>query len=37
VSRICGQPRKINVSQVFAGQKVRVKEVDEHVWLVTFI
>ena len=29
--------RKINVSQVFAGQKVGVKQVDEHIWLVTFM
>jgi putative transposase len=35
--RICYQSRKINVSQVFAGQKVGVKQVDEHVWLVTFM
>jgi putative transposase len=35
--RICYQNRKINVSQVFAGQKVGVKQVDEHVWLVTFM
>ena len=35
--RICYQRRKINVSQVFAGQKVGVKQVDDHVWLVTFM
>jgi len=35
--RICWQRRKINVSQVFAGQKVGVKQVSEHVWLVTFM
>jgi putative transposase len=35
--RICYQRRKINVSQVFAGQKVGVKQVGEHVWLVTFM
>jgi len=35
--RICYQSRKINVSQVFAGQKVGVKQVDEHIWLVTFM
>ena len=35
--RICYQTRKINVSQVFAGQKVGVKQVDEHIWLVTFM
>jgi putative transposase len=35
--RICYQTRKINVSQVFAGQKVGGRQVDEHVWLVTFM
>ena len=35
--RICYQRRKINVSQVFAGQRVVVKQVCEHVWLVTFM
>jgi putative transposase len=34
---ICYPRRKINVSQVFAGQKVGVKPVDEHSWLVTFM
>jgi len=35
--RICYQRRKINVSQVFAGQKVGVKQTGDHVWLVTFM
>jgi putative transposase len=35
--RICYQTRNINVGQVFAGQKVGVRQVDEHVWLVTFM
>jgi len=35
--RICYQTRKINVSQVFAGQTVGVKQVDDHIWLVTFM
>ena len=35
--RICYQRRKINVSQVFAGQKVGVKQTDEHIWLVSFM
>jgi putative transposase len=35
--RICYQRRKINVSQVFAGQKVGVKQVADHIWLVTFM
>lgn len=35
--RICYQRRKINVSQVCAGQKVGVKQVDDRIWLVTFM
>jgi putative transposase len=35
--RICYQSRKINLSQVFAGQKVGVKQTDDHIWLVTFM
>jgi len=31
------QRLKINVSRVFAGQKVGVKQVGDHVWLVTFM
>jgi hypothetical protein len=34
---VCYQRRKINVSQVFAGQTVGVKQVDDHLWLVTFM
>jgi putative transposase len=26
-----------NVSQVFAGQKVGVKQTEDHIWLVTFM
>jgi len=29
--------RKINLSQVFAGQKVGIREVDEQIWLVSFM
>ena len=35
--RICFHGRKVNLSQVFAGQNVGVTQVDEHVWLVTFM
>lgn len=35
--RLCYRNRKVNVSQVFAGQKVGVKQVDGHIWLVTFM
>ena len=34
--RICYQRRKINRSQVFAGQKVGVQTAD-HIWLVSFM
>jgi putative transposase len=35
--RICFRNRKINLSQVFAGQLVGVRQMDEHIWLVTFM
>jgi putative transposase len=35
--RICYRTRKINVSQVFAGQLVGVRQVGDHLWLVTFM
>jgi putative transposase len=35
--RVCFGRRKINVSQVFAGQNVGVKQVADHVWLVSFM
>ena len=35
--RICYKGRKINLSQVFAGQNVGVKQVSDHLWLVTFM
>ena len=35
--RICMGPRKINLSQVFAGQNVGIKEIAEKIWLVTFM
>ena len=35
--RICLKRRKLNLSQVFAGQNVGVTQVAEHVWLVTFM
>ncbi len=35
--RICIGRRKINLSQVFAGQNVGIKEVSEKIWLVTFM
>jgi putative transposase len=35
--RICLNRRKINFSQVFAGQTVGIKQVDDHLWLVSFM
>jgi transposase InsO family protein len=35
--RICMLRKKINVSHVLAGQKLGVKEVDEGIWLVSFM
>jgi putative transposase len=35
--RICFGRQKIHLSTVFAGQKVGVKEVDDRIWLVSFM
>jgi len=35
--RICIGKRKINLSQVFAGQILGLREVEDAVWLVTFL
>jgi len=35
--RICMGPLKINLSQAFAGQRVGVKQVEEKIWLVSFM
>ena len=35
--RICLGYRKINFSQVFAGQAVGIKEVHDDIWLVSFM
>ena len=35
--RICLGSKKINVSQVFAGQAVGIKEVQDDIWLVSFM
>ncbi len=35
--RICTGRRKINLSRVFAGQYVGVREVDNDIWLVSFM
>jgi|SRR5579863_9645239 hypothetical protein len=34
---ICLQRKKINLSTVFTGQKVGIKEVEEGIWLVSFM
>jgi transposase InsO family protein len=35
--RICMHRKKINISTVLAGQRLGIKEVDEGIWLVTFM
>jgi len=35
--RICMYRKRINLSTVFAGQRVGIKEVDEGIWLVSFM
>jgi hypothetical protein len=35
--RICIYRKKINISTVLAGQRLGIKEVDEGIWLVSFI
>ena len=35
--RICFKSQKVNLSHVFAGQKVGVTQVGERIWLVTFM
>ena len=35
--RICFNRQKVNLSTVFAGQKVGIKQIDERIWLVSFM
>jgi len=35
--RICFNNQKINLSQVFAGQTVGIKQTDDRIWLVSFM
>jgi putative transposase len=35
--RICFKGRKINLSHVFAGQQVGIKQVDDRIWLVSIM
>ncbi len=35
--RICFRTRKINLSQVFAGQTIGIKQTDDRIWLVSFM
>jgi transposase InsO family protein len=35
--RICMHRKKINISTVLAGQRLGIKEVDEGIWLVSFL
>jgi len=35
--RICTHRKRINISTVLAGQRVGIKEVDEDIWIVSFM
>lgn len=35
--RICMHRKKVNISTVMAGQKLGLKEVDDGIWLVSFL
>jgi hypothetical protein len=35
--RICMHRKKVNVSTVLAGQRLEIKEVDDGIWLVSFM
>ena len=35
--RLCMHRKKINISTVLAGQRLGIKEVDEGIWLVSFM
>ena len=35
--RLCLHRKRINISTVLAGQRLGIKEVDEGIWLVTFM
>ncbi len=35
--RVCIYRKKINISTVLAGQKLGIKEVEDGIWLVTFM
>ena len=35
--RICMHRKKINISTVLAGQKLGIKEVDDGIWLISFM
>jgi hypothetical protein len=35
--RLCLHRKKINISTVLAGQKLGLKEVDDGIWLVSFL
>lgn len=35
--RLCIHRKKINISTVMAGQKLGLKEVDDGIWLVSFL
>jgi len=36
-ARLCLHRKRINISTVLAGQRLGIKEVDEGIWLASFI
>jgi putative transposase len=35
--RICFDRRKVNLSLVFTGQKIGISQIDDHLWLASFM
>ncbi|HLI10055.1 MAG TPA: integrase, partial [Alphaproteobacteria bacterium] len=35
--RLCLNRKKVNLSTVFAGQKIGIKQVDDKLWLASFM
>ena len=35
--RICTRGFKVNLSRAFAGQQVGIKEMDDNIWVVSFL
>jgi putative transposase len=35
--RICYNRRKVNFSTIFAGQNIGIKEIEDRIWIVSFM